>query len=91
MSNPVTSSYTLFTSGEYVVLANKDAYCNVEKITGIEECFQDNGNGTILKKEFRYSIDSTTFSEFQEITQDNLSALGSFDTVWFQFRYILLS
>jgi hypothetical protein len=91
MSNPVTSSYTLFTSGEYVVLANKDAYCNVEKITGIEECFQDNGNGTILKKEFRYSTDSTTFSEFQEINQDNLLALGSFDTVWFQFRYILLS
>ncbi len=85
------STYTLYTAGEYVVLANKDAYCNVEKITGIEEYFQDTGNGTILKKEFRYSIDSTTFSEFQEITEDNLLAVGSHDAVWFQFRYILLS
>jgi hypothetical protein len=91
MSTPVASAYTLYTAGEYVVLANSEAYCNVEKVTGVEECFQDSGVGTILKKEFRYSIDNTTFSEFQEISEANLLALGSFATVWFQFRYILLS
>jgi hypothetical protein len=91
MSNPVSTTYTLYTSGEYVVLANTEPCCNVEKITGIEECFQDNGSGTILKKEFRYSVDNSTFSEFQETNETTLLSLGSFDTVWFQFRYILLS
>lgn len=85
------TTYTLYTAGEYVVLSNKEAYCDVEKVTGIEECFKSMGVGTILKKEFRYSIDSDSYSEFQEITEKNLSAIGSFETVWFQFRYILLS
>lgn len=91
MSTPVTSAYTLYAAGEYVVLANSEAYCNVQKVTGVEECFQDNGVGTILKKEFRYSIDKSTFAEFQEITEEHLGAIGPFETVWFQFRYILLS
>ena len=84
-------TYTLYTSGEYVVLANDEAYCRILKVTGVDECFQDSGTGTVLKREFRYSIDKTTFSEFQEINKNNLESLGSFDQVWFQFRYILLS
>lgn len=88
-STPVT--YTLFTAGEYVVLANNEPYLNVKEVTGVEECFKDSGVGTILKKEFRYSVDSTTFSEFQEINTPNLAAIGSFEKVWFQFRFILLS
>ena len=90
MSN-VSSTYTLYTAGEYCVLANKEPYCNVEKVTRIEECFQDTGSGTILKKEFRYSVDGSTYSEFQEINETNLSVIGPFETVLFQFRYILLS
>jgi hypothetical protein len=89
MSTPIT--YTLYKAGEYVVLANNDPYLNVQTITGVEECFADTGVGTILKKEFRYSTDSTTFSEFQEINTANLTVIGSFDTVYFQFRFILLS
>jgi hypothetical protein len=85
------SNSTLYTSGEYVILANANPYLNVQKITGVQEFFDDTGIGTILKKEFRYSIDSLTFSEFQEITQQNLENIGSFQHVWFQFRYILLS
>ena len=85
------TTYTLFTAGEYVVLANNEPYLSVQTVTGVEECFKDAGVGTILKKEFRYSIDSTTFSEFQEINTANLAAIGSFDKVWFQFRFILLS
>lgn len=86
-----TTAYTLYTSGEYVILANTEPYLEVKKLTGVEECFQDNGIGTILKKEFRYSVDCETFSEFQEINTQNLEDLGDFDKVWFQFRYILLS
>lgn len=85
------SNSTLYTSGEYVVLANTEPYLDVLKATGVQELFDDMGVGTILKKEFRYSIDSLTFSEFQETTAQNLEALGSFNYVWFQFRYILLS
>lgn len=85
------SNSTLYTSGEYVVLANTEPYLNVLKATGVQELFDDMGVGTILKKEFRYSVDSLTFSEFQETTPQNLEALGSFNYIWFQFRYILLS
>jgi hypothetical protein len=86
-----STTYTLYTAGEYAVLANSEAYCNIHKITGVEECFQDNGVGTILKKEFRYSIDNLTYSEFQEISSENLSAAGALSQAWFQFRYILLT
>jgi hypothetical protein len=85
------SNSTLYTSGEYVVLGNTQPYLDVLKATGVHELFDDMGVGTILKKEFRYSVDSLTFSEFQETTPQNLEALGSFRYVWFQFRYILLS
>jgi len=87
----MTETPTLYAAGEYAVLANSEAYCNIRKITGVEECFQDNGVGTILKKEFRYSIDNLTYSEFQEINTENLDAVGSLSQVWFQFRYILLT
>jgi len=82
---------TLYTAGEYVILANSKPYLMVEKATGVTENLQDSGTGTILKKEFRYSSDSVTFSEFQELTSANLETLGSFRFIWFQFRYILLS
>lgn len=85
------SQNTLLTAGEYLVLANSQPYTNVQLITGINEIVQDSGTGTILKKEFRYSIDSVSFSEFQELTLSNLEALGSFERIWFQFRYILLT
>jgi len=95
--SPVFISYkketqsTLFTSGEYIILANSEPYQNVKKPTGVQEVFNDSGIGTILKKEFRYSVDSVTFSEFQELNTENLESLGPFENVWFQFRYILLS
>lgn len=82
---------TLFSSGEYVVLGNSQPYINVLSITSYNEIISDSGTGTIIKKEFRYSIDSVSFSEFQELTNGALSELGSFDRIWFQFRYILLS
>lgn len=81
----------LVSSGEYVVLSNSAPYTNVLVFTGIVEYFTDNGNGTILKKDYRYSLDGDTFSEFQELTLASLVELGSFSTVYFQFRYILLS
>ena len=82
---------TLFTSGEYLVLANTDPYSYVQSINGFTETITGSMLGTIIKKEFRYSTDSVTFSEFQDLTNEALSALGSFQDIWFQFRYILLS
>jgi len=84
-------SNTLYTAGEYLVLANTDPYLCILEATGVDECFINNGVGTILKKEFRYSTDNITFSEFQEITIENLANIGSLEKAWFQFRYILLS
>jgi len=91
ISYAVETKNVLYTSGEYLVLANSQPYVDVQEITGVDEIISDAGVGTILKKEFRYSIDSVSFSEFQEMTTETLQALGSFEKVWFQFRYILLS
>jgi hypothetical protein len=85
------SKNVLYSSGEYLVLGNSQPYNDVVEITGIQENISDAGIGTIFKKEFRYSIDSVSFSEFQEMTLESLRELGSFEQVWFQFRYILLS
>ena len=82
---------TLLSSGEYLILANSQPFRDVQKILRIDETIMDSGVGTILKKEFRYSIDSTTFSEFQDMNTASLGSIGPFDRVWFQFRYILLS
>lgn len=81
----------LRSSGEYVVLSNAVPYERVSSFTGIVENLVDVGVGTILKREFRYSINGETFSEFQELSVSSIGALGSFDVVYFQFRYILLS
>lgn len=95
MSNCTVTSENVInvlrSSGEYVVLSNTVPYKNVLVFTGIVENLVDVGVGTILKKEFRYSIDGETFSEFQELSVSSIKALGSFDLVYFQFRYILLS
>lgn len=85
------SKNILYSSGEYLVLGNSQPYNDVVEITGIQENIADAGIGTIFKKEFRYSIDSVSFSEFQEMTLESLKEIGSFEQVWFQFRYILLS
>jgi hypothetical protein len=85
------TSSTLYASGEYLILGNSKPYLNVQNPKGVIEHIQDSGSGTIFKKEFRYSVDSSSFSEFQELTTEALQALGPFQWVWFQFRYILLS
>jgi len=48
------SNSTLYSAGEYVILANSYPYLNVQKINGVQEYFDYIGVGTILKKEFRY-------------------------------------
>ena len=82
---------TLYSSGEYIVLANSQPYINVQLVTAVKENIIDSGIGSILKKEFRYSLDSLTFSEFQIISSENFALIGPVKFIWFQFRYILLS
>lgn len=83
----------LYTAGDYVVLAYSDSINNVSKIESFTEDIVNNGTGTIFKKEFRYSFDNETFSEFFEMTNESLSALtwSEKNSLWFQFRYSLLS
>ncbi len=85
------SDSTLRSAGEYVILAQNDPYEYVENFTQILETISDTGTGTILKKEFRYSIDFNAFSEFEELNLSNLNSHVPITKVWFQFRYILLS
>lgn len=83
----------LYTAGDYVVLAYPEALYNISKVTGFREGINTSGSGTIFKKEFRYSFDNETFSEFYELNLDNLDTLvwekGKY--TWFQFRYTLMS
>ena len=81
----------LYTSGEYIVFAQELPYENVSKFTSIIESFSDAGSGTIMKKEFRYSLDNVSFSEFQELIIQNVQDITLGPQIWFQFRYILLS
>lgn len=82
---------TLYTAGEYIVLSSTDSYNYVKEITKIDENYTDSGVGTILKKEFRYSFDGQTYSEFQDLTLANLRLLGSFTQIFFQYRYTLMT
>jgi len=82
---------TLYTSGEYIVLSSTDSYNYVQLFTKINENYTDTGTGTILKKEFRYSFDNDTYSEFQELTLENLQSIGEQIQVFVQFRYTLMT
>lgn len=83
----------LYTAGDYVVLAYPEALYNISKVTGFTETISSSGSGTIFKKEFRYSFDNETFSEYFELNNESLSALSwnEGSHVWFQFRYTLMS
>ena len=83
----------LYTAGDYVVLAYPNSIDNIEKIQNYTENVESRGAGTIFKKEFRYSFDNETFSEYFELSPANLSALAweKDSNTWFQFRYSLLS
>ena len=79
-------------AGEYVVVANSLPYQNVNSITSFKENISINGPGSILKKDFCYSIDSVTFSEYISLTNENLQSIsGPITNMWMKFRYILLS
>jgi hypothetical protein len=54
----------LYTAGDYVVLAYPNSIDNIEKIQNYTENVESRGAGTIFKKEFRYSFDNETFSEY---------------------------
>jgi len=83
----------LYTSGDYVILAYSDPLVNITKVTGYTENLVNSGSGTIFKKEFRYSYDNETFSEYFEMNDAILSAVEwkQPNKVWFQFRYTLMS
>ncbi len=83
----------LYTAGDYVVLAYPDPLVNVKTFTGFTDSIVNEGAGTIFRKEFRYSYDSETFSEFSEINVTNLNSLAPTpeQQIWFQFRYSLMS
>ena len=83
----------LTTSGDYVILSFGSSLDNIQKITGYTDNLNNTGSGTIFKKEFRYSFDNDTYSEFLELSPSVLSSQTwpENSKVWFQFRYTLLS
>lgn len=83
----------LQTSGDYVVLAYSEPLENVKTFTSIDSSIVNSGVGTIIKKEFRYSFDEETYSEYIELTLENLNDIGltAEQKVWFQFRFALMS
>lgn len=81
------------TSGDYVILTYENPLENVKTFTGITESIVNEGTGTILKKDFRYSFDSETYSEYSELNVANLNTIGTVpkQKLWFQFRIALMS
>lgn len=87
------SETKLYSAGDYVILATKEPYVNANSFTGIVEDVINEGVGTIFQKQFRYSPDNETFSEF--VTLD-VASLGTVafepnGKLYFQFRFTLLS
>lgn len=83
----------MYTAGDYVVLAYSTPIVNAETFTRIVENVQNQGTGTIFKKEFRYSFDQETFSEFTDLSLASLAdvKVSQNGSIWFQFRYTLMS
>ncbi len=83
----------LTTSGDYVILAYQNPIINARKFISFTESVTNEGTGTILKRDFRYSYDSETFSEYLELNNDNLNTLtvDSNQKIWFEFRYALMT
>jgi hypothetical protein len=83
----------LYTSGDYAILAYPEPLVNISKLSGYTDDIVNNGSGTIFKKQFRYSFDNETFSEYFDMDVESLSPLTWIEnnSVWFQFRYTLLS
>lgn len=83
----------LLTSGDYVILTYENPLENVKTFSGIIESTVNEGTGTIVKKDFRYSFDSETFSEYLELNVANLNTIPTVENqkLWFQFRLALMS
>lgn len=83
----------LYTAGDYVILSYPSPIVNAETFTEIVESIQNQGTGTIFKKEFRYSYDGETFSEYSDLSLVSLAdvKVEPNATLWFQFRYTLMS
>lgn len=82
---------TLYTAGDYIILKHEDPYINTKQFFNFTEKYFDGGSGTIIKRSFRYSFDNSTFSEYVDLTAENLSKIEPKETIWFNFRYLLLS
>lgn len=82
---------TLYTAGDYIILKHEDPYINTQQFFNFTEKYFDGGTGTIIKRSFRYSFDKSTFSEYVDLTPENLSKIEPKENVWFNFRYLLLS
>jgi hypothetical protein len=83
----------LYRAGDYVILAYTSPLENAKSITSLNEDIENKGIGTILRKEFRYSFDNETFSEFIELSLDKLNEIVFVENsnLWFQFRATLFS
>lgn len=80
---------TLSIQNDYLILKNDYNYDEVSSIDAIQESIT--GSGT-LKKEFRWSKDNVSFSNFIPLTLSNLQTLIPYSTsnFYLEYRYELL-
>lgn len=85
-------SFILDNKDDFVILKSKDAYDKVISINSIVETIISS-TGTI-KKEFRWSIDGGTFSQWIILTLQNLQDLINYSKdvkFWIEYKYTLLT
>lgn len=88
----MAQTFILDNKDDFVILKSKDPYNKVISINSIVETIVSS-TGTI-KKEFRWSIDSATFSQWIILTLENLQDLIKYDKdvkFWVEYKYTLLT
>lgn len=81
------TNFTQSTSGNVITLKNYQALLNVKDI----KFFQEKVSGTFTKKEFRWGFTANHWSNWQALTQENVTCIkpAGRPTLFFEFRYTM--
>ena len=70
------------------MISNILEYNNIKQILGFTANISGETNSVYFDKEFRYSSDSILWSDYKELTNDNLSKLNVYDgKIYLQYRF----
>lgn len=79
----------LFTEiGESILISLINPYKNVVRVLSFNLDVSGENSSAQLKKEFRWSIDNITYSDYQELSNENLLSirLSSSNSFWIEYR-----